>query len=119
MYPLYYQTGGPEQPSIAAWSKGAFLREVRKGCGAQHTTGIMKGGYSHHWPRTVLPRTAYSHSDRREGLSVVDDETPNDGRRDLQDSLIFKCLDHFWLPGDAGLSAADRLNATAVIVVKI
>ncbi|KAK2034728.1 hypothetical protein LX32DRAFT_724168 [Colletotrichum zoysiae] len=77
------------------------------------------GGHSHHWPRNVFPRTAYFHSDRREGVSVVDDETPNDGRWDLQDFLIFKCLDHFWLPSDAGLSAAECLSVTAVITVNI
>ncbi|KAK2059510.1 hypothetical protein LY76DRAFT_604728 [Colletotrichum caudatum] len=73
----------------------------------QHTTGIMKGGYSRHWPRDFLPRTTYSHSDRREGLSAVGD------------SLIFKCLNHFQLHGDAGLSAADRLSAPAVVAVII
>ncbi|WDK21180.1 zinc metalloproteinase [Colletotrichum graminicola] len=64
-------------------------------------------------------RTAYSRSDGREGLSVVDDDTTNDARRDLQDSLSFQSLDHFWLPGDARFSAAARSSAPAIVAVNI
>ncbi|OBR12801.1 Zinc metalloproteinase [Colletotrichum higginsianum IMI 349063] len=102
-----------------AIGQGAFLHEVGHAFGAPHTTGIMARGYARHWPRSFLARTAYSRSDNREGLSVVDDDTENDARWDLRDALSFRSLDHFWLPGDARLPGATRSAAPAVSPVNI
>ncbi|GKT44356.1 putative zinc metalloproteinase [Colletotrichum spaethianum] len=99
--------------------QGAFLHEVGHAFGAPHTTGIMSRGYSRHWPRNFLAKTAYSQSNQQEGLSVVDDDTENDARWDLRDALSFRSLDHFWLPGDARLSIAARSSAPAVSPVNI
>ncbi|KZL84770.1 zinc metalloproteinase [Colletotrichum incanum] len=99
--------------------QGAFLHEVGHAFGAPHTTGIMARGYSRHWPRNFLAKTAYSQSNHQEGLSVVDEETENNARWDLRDALSFRLLDHFWLPCDAKLSAAARSSAPAVSPVNL
>ncbi|TQN69658.1 putative zinc metalloproteinase [Colletotrichum shisoi] len=103
-----------------AVGQGAFLHEVGHAFGAPHTTGIMARGYARHWPRCFLARTAYSRSDNREGLSVVDDDgTENDARWDLRDALSFRSLDHFRLPDDARLPAAARSAAPVVSPVNV
>lgn len=80
--------------------QGAFLHEVGHAFGAPHTTGIMARGYSQHWPKNFLSRTAYCTHTETDGIMVVDGDTENDARWDLSDALSFKTLRHFWLPTD-------------------
>ncbi|OHF02941.1 hypothetical protein CORC01_01699 [Colletotrichum orchidophilum] len=99
--------------------QGAFLHEVGHAFGAPHTTGIMARGYSGHWPRNFLVKTAYPQKINKEGFVVVDGETENDAKWDLRDALSFRSLDHFWLPGDARLSTAQRSSAPTVSLIDV
>ncbi|UQC90097.1 metallopeptidase [Colletotrichum lupini] len=99
--------------------QGAFLHEVGHAFGAPHTTGIMARGYSGHWPRNFLVKTAYSQKVNKEGFVVVDGQTENDARWDLRDALSFRSLNHFWLPGDTRLSAVQRSSAPTVSLINI
>ncbi|KAF9881425.1 hypothetical protein CkaCkLH20_00571 [Colletotrichum karsti] len=99
--------------------QGAFLHEVGHAFGAPHTTGIMARGYSRHWPRNFLVKTAYSLHTDEEGFVVVDGETENDARWDIKDALSFRMLSHFWLPGDVKMPANARSSAPTVALVNI
>lgn len=67
--------------------QGAFLHEVGHAFGAGHTTGIMARGYSRTWGMNFIQH--------KENGSMK-----NDAKWDLQDTLQFKLLPHFALPGD-------------------
>ncbi|KAJ5168530.1 uncharacterized protein N7482_004124 [Penicillium canariense] len=67
--------------------QGAFLHEVGHAFGADHTTGIMARGYSKSWAMNFVELEA-------------DDSRKNESKWDLQDTLKFKLLPHFALPGD-------------------
>jgi hypothetical protein len=94
-----------------AVGQGAFLHEVGHAFGAPHTTGIMARGYSRHWPRNFMVRTAYCSGLDQDGFVVVDGQTENTARWDMGDALSFRLLPHFWLPGDRRLGAATRRAA--------
>lgn len=91
--------------------QGAFLHEVGHAFGAPHTTGIMARGYSRHWPRNFMVRTAYCAGLDQDGFVVVDGQTENTARWDMGDALSFRLQPQFWLPGDRRLSAAARRAA--------
>ncbi|KAJ5460475.1 uncharacterized protein N7458_002027 [Penicillium daleae] len=67
--------------------QGAFLHEVGHAFGASHTTGIMARGYSRSWGMNFIQQ--------KDNGSMK-----NDAKWDLQDTLQFKLLPHFALPGD-------------------
>ncbi|KAJ5380548.1 uncharacterized protein N7496_002976 [Penicillium cataractarum] len=67
--------------------QGAFLHEVGHAFGAGHTTGIMARGYSKSWAMNFIQHKNH-------------DSLKNDAKWDLQDTLQFKLLPHFALPGD-------------------
>jgi hypothetical protein len=52
--------------------QGALLHEVGHAFGSLHTTGIMARGYSQHWPKNFLSRTAYCTHTKMDGLVVID-----------------------------------------------
>lgn len=67
--------------------QGAFMHEVGHAFGAGHTTGIMARGYSKSWGMNFI-----QHKDNG--------SMKNEAKWDLQDTLQFKLLPHFALPGD-------------------
>lgn len=67
--------------------QGAFLHEVGHAFGAGHTTGIMARGYSKSWAMNFIQHKNH-------------DSIKNEAKWDLQDTLQFKLLPHFALPGD-------------------
>lgn len=67
--------------------QGAFLHEVGHAFGAAHTTGIMARGYSRTWGMNFIQH--------KENGTMK-----NDAKWDFQDTLKFKLLPHFALPGD-------------------
>lgn len=89
--------------------QGAFLHEVGHAFGAPHTSGIMARGYARHWPKNFLTRTAYCSRLNQEGFVVIDGQTENEARWDIQDALMFRQKPHFWLPGDEKLSQASPI----------
>lgn len=99
--------------------QGAFLHEVGHAFGAPHTTGIMARGYSRHWPRNFVTQTAYCSSRDEQGLVVIDGETENNARWDLRESLMFRSLPHFWMPGDVKMPKEIRAAAPTVNAVDI
>ncbi|KAK1561719.1 zinc metallo proteinase [Colletotrichum navitas] len=99
--------------------QGAFLHEVGHAFGAPHTTGIMARGYSRHWARNFLAKTAQAAHEREEEAWLVngDANAQNDATWDLRDALSFRMLPHFWMPGDKKVAAEARASAPFVSVV--
>lgn len=100
------RVGNDNGECVSMWEacsvgQGAFLHEVGHAFSAPHTSGIMARGYSKHWPKCFLAKTAYCTHAKTDGIEPVTPSTENDCRWDIRDMLRFINLPHFRQPSDS------------------